>query len=89
MLLNVLLTKYGWLITRVSEILHSYHRWKSWLEGLAPLDIMDLRKNISGIRHYRYLIEDEFDNHNPGTEEFDCLCEIHYRLVELSLRLTS
>ena len=31
-------------------------------------------------------MEEEFDNHESETEEFDCLCEIHYHLVELSLR---
>ena len=86
MLLNILVIKYRWLITNVSEILHSRYSWKSWLDGLSAYDILNLRMNISGIRHYKHLIEDGFDNHDP--EEFDCLCEIHYLLVELSLRLT-
>ena len=90
MLLNTLLTKYRWLIANVPETLHhNRYRWESCLRGLSPLDIANLRMNISAIIHHRHLIEDEFDNHDPETEEFDCLCEIHYRLVELSLRLTS
>ena len=89
MLLNVLLTRYAWLITNVPQILHSHYRWKTWFEGLTPLNVMDLRMNITEIRHSRYMIEDEFDNYAPESEEFECLCEIHYRLVELSFRLTS
>ena len=90
MLLSTLETKYRWLITNVPEILHhNRYRWESWFRGLSPLDIANLRMNISGIIHHRHLMEDEFDNHNPETEEFDCLIEIHTRLVELSLRLTS
>ena len=90
MLLSTLLTKYGWLIANVPEILHSCYRWKSWLEGLSPLDVMNLKMNVSGFRHHRRLIEGEFDSHEPEIEEFDCLVEIHRRLVvELSLRLTS
>ena len=50
---------------------------------------MDLRMNITGIRHSRHMIEDEFDNYEPESEEFDCLNKIYTRLVELSLRLTS
>ena len=45
--------------------------------------------NITGIRHFKHMIGDEFDNYEPESEEFDCLIEIHTRLVELSLRLTS
>ena len=89
MLLSTLLTKYGWLITNVPEILHSRHNWKFWLEGLSPLDVMNLKMNVSGFRHHRRLIEGEFDRHEHETEGFDCLVEIHRRLVELSLRLTS
>ena len=89
MLLNVLLTRYAWLITNVPQILHSHYRWKTWFEGLTPLNVMDLRMNITEIRHSRYMIEDEFDNYAPESEEFQGLCEIHYRLVELSFRLTS
>ena len=62
---------------------------EAWFEGLTPLSVMDLRMNITGIRHSRHMIEDEFDNYEPESEEFDCLIEIHTRLVELSLRLTS
>ena len=57
MLLSTLLTKYGWLITNVPEILHSRHNWKFWFEGLSPLDVMNLKINVSGFRHHRRLIE--------------------------------
>ena len=68
MLLNALVTKYAWLITNVPQILYSRYRWKSWLDDLSAYDILNLRMNISGIRHYKHLIEDEFDNHDPEPE---------------------
>ena len=87
MFLNILLTKYRWLITNVPQILHSHHRWKLWFDGLTPINIMDLRINITGIERSRYMIEDEFGNYEPGSEEFEGLIDIHTRLVELLLLL--
>ena len=48
---------------------------------------MYLKNNKSVIRHYMNMIVDEFENHGPETEEFECLCEIHSRLVERLLLL--
>ena len=45
--------------------------------------------NISDIKHSRDMIIDEYGNHDPYSEEFECLCKIHGRLTELLLRLTS
>ena len=87
MFLDILLTKYRWLITNVPQVLHSHYNWKLWFDGLTSINIADLRMNISGIMHSRYMIEDEFDNHEPGSEEFDCLIDIHNRLIELLLLL--
>ena len=89
MLLSTIVTKYGWLITNVPQILHPHYLWKSWFDGQTSLNVMNLRMNITGIRHSRHMIEEEFDNYAPESEEFECLCEIHTRLVELSLRLMS
>ena len=44
---------------------------------------------MSGIKHSRDMIIDEYDNYDPCSEEFDCLCKIHSRLIELLFRLTS
>ena len=87
MLLNTLLTKYGWLITNVPQILHSDPLWKSWFDNLSEYDILNLKMNISGIKYSRDTIVDEYDNYDPNSDEFECLCKIHYRLVELLLRL--
>ena len=87
MLLNTLLTKYGWIITNVPQILHSDPFWKSWLNNLSENDILNLKMNISGMKYSRDAIVDEFDNYDLDSDEFDCFCKIHCRLVELLLRL--
>ena len=91
MLLNVLLTRYAWLITDVPEILHSCYSWEFWLDNLSEYDILNLKMNVSGIKHSRDMIIDEYDNYDPCSKEFDCLCKIHGRLIESRLlsRLTS
>ena len=87
MLLNTLLTKYGWLITSVPQILHSHPLWKSWFNELSGDNFLNLKNNRGVILHHANMIVDEFDNHDPETEEFECLCEIHSRLVERLLLL--
>ena len=89
MLLNVLLAKYGWVITNVPQILHSRPLWKSWFNNLSEYDISNLRMNVSGIKHSRGMLVDEYDSYDPRSEEFECLCKIHGRLIELLFRLTS
>ena len=71
------------------RITYSKRNETLWLDGLTLPNVANLRMNITGIRHSRHMIEEEFDNYEPESEEFDCICEIHTRLVELSLRLTS
>ena len=66
MLLNTLLTNYGWLITNVPHILHSDPLWKSWFDNLTEHDILSLKMNISGIKYSRDAIVDEFDNYDPN-----------------------
>ena len=87
MFLNILLTKYGWLITNVPKILHSDPLWKFWLDNLSEHAIFNMKMNVSGIKNSRDFVIDEFDNYDPDSDEFECLCKIHYRLVELLLRL--
>ena len=89
MLLNVLVTKYAWLITNVPQILHSHPLWKSWFDDLSKNDTLNLKMKISGIKHSRDMIIDEYGNYDPYSEEFECLCKIRGRLIELLLRLTS
>ena len=81
MLLDILLTKHRWLITNIPQVLHSHYRWKLWFDGLSCIDIANFRMNITGIEHSKYMIEVEFDNYDPWSEEFDCLIDIHTRLV--------
>ena len=71
------------------RITYSKRNETLWFDGLTPLNVANLRMNITGIRQSRHMIEEEFDNYEPESEEFYCICEIHTRLVELSLRLTS
>ena len=89
MLLNVLLTRYAWLITNVPEILHSCYSWEFSLDNLSEYDILNRKMNVSGIKHSRDMIIDEYDNYDPRSKEFDCLCKIHGRLIKLLSRLTS
>ena len=89
MLLDILFTKYGWLITSVPQILHSPFRWKLWFDGLSSLDITNFRMNVTGIEQSKYMIEDEFDNYDPWSEEHECLIDIHTRLVDFLFRLTA
>ena len=83
MLLDILLTKYSWLITNVPEILHSHYDFNRWLNNLTSYDLANFRMNISGIKQSKYVIEDEFDNYDPWTEEFECLIGIHTHLINL------
>ena len=77
MLLNTLLTKYGWLITNIPKILHSDTHWKSYLDNLWEYAILNPKMNISGIKHSRDMMVDEFDNYDPDSDELNCLCKIH------------
>ena len=52
-LLTTLLTKYGWLVTSVPQILHSYPLWKSWFNELSGYDFLYLKDNKSVIKYYR------------------------------------
>ena len=81
--LDELLTKYNWLITNVPQVLHSPYDFDCWLNGLSSYDLMNFRMNISGIEQSKSMIEDEFDNYQPWTEEFECLLDIHTRLIKL------
>lgn len=89
MLLDILLTRHRWLITNVPQVLHFQHSWELWFNGLSSLDIVNLRMNITGIEYSKYMIEDEIDNYDPESEEFDCLIDIHTRLINLLFRLTN
>ena len=89
MLLDTLQTRYGRMITNVPQILHSHPLWKYWFAKLSEYDILNLKMNVSGIKHFRDMIIDEYDNYDPYSEEFECLCKIHGRLIELLLRVTS
>ena len=85
----MILTKYRWLVTNVPETLYrNCYRWESWLRDLTFLDISNLRMNITGLKHYRYLIEDKFDNYEPRSEGFEFLIDVHTHLVELLFRFT-
>ena len=84
MLLDILLTKYRWLITNVPQILHSHYRWKLWFDGLSSYDLINFRMNATGIEQSKYMIEDGFDNYNPWSEGFECLLDIHTRRVSLT-----
>ena len=81
--LNILLTKYSWLMTNVPHILHSHYDWNRWLNGLSSYDLTNFRMNVSGMEQSKDMIEDKFDNYQPWTEEFECLLDIHMRLIEL------
>ena len=83
MLLNVLLTKYRWLITNVPEVLHSHHDFERWLNNLTPYDLANFRMNVSGIEQSKAMVEDELDNYSPWTEEFECLLDLHTHLIQL------
>ena len=83
MLLDILLTKYRWLRTNVPQILHSHYDFNRWLNNLTSYDLANFRMNVSGIEESKFMIEDEFDNYAPWTEEFECLIDIHTHLIEL------
>ena len=83
MLLDIPLMKYRWLMTNVPEILHSLYDWNRWLNNLNSYDLANFRMNISGIEESKSMIEDEFDNYAPWTEEFECFLDIRTRLIEL------
>ena len=73
MFLNILLTKYGWLITNVPKILHIDPLWKFWLDNLSEHTIFNMKMNVSGIKNSRDFVIDEFDNYDPVSDEFECL----------------
>ena len=59
----------------------------AWFNELSGYDFLYLKDNKSVIKYYWDMIVDEFDNHDPETKEYECLCEIHSRLLELLLLL--
>ena len=46
---------------------------------------MYFRMNINGIEQSKLMIEDDFINYTPDTEEFEHLLIIHSRLIQLLL----
>ena len=76
--------KYNWLITIVPHIsFSSEYDWKCYLNTLKQCESMYFRMNISGIEQSMSMVEDDFDNYAPGTEEFEHLLIIHSRLIQL------
>ena len=83
MLLDVLLTKYNWLITNVPEVLLSNYDFDRWVSNLTPYELANFRMNVSGIEQSKSMVEDEIDNYAPETEEFERLIGLHTRLIML------
>ena len=82
MLLNKI--RYNWLLTNVPHILFSsQYDWGRYLNTLTQYERMNFRMNISGIEQSRDMIEDDFDNYQPCSDEFEHLLVIHTRLIEL------
>ena len=78
--------KYNWLITIVPHIsFSSEYDWRRYLNTLTQCERMYFRMNISGIEQSKSMIEDDFDNYAPETEEFEHLLIIHSRLIQLLL----
>ena len=76
--------KYNWLITNVPHIsFSSQYDWVRYLNTLTQYERMNFRMNISGIEQSKYMIEDDFDNYQPWSDEFEHLLVIHTRLIEL------
>ena len=74
-------TKYNWLMTNVTHIsFSSEYDWGRYLNTLTQYERMNFRMNVSGIEQSKSMIEDDFDNYAPETEE---LLVIHTRLIEL------
>ena len=77
-------TKYNWLITNVPHIsFSSEYDWGRYLNTLTQYERMNFCMNISGIEQSKDMLEDDFDNYAPETEEFEHLLVIHTRLIEL------
>ena len=82
--------RYNWLLTNVPHIsFSSEYDWHRWLKTLTQYERMNFRMNISGIEQSKFMVEDDFDNYAPGTEEFEDLLVIHTRLIELLFKLKS
>ena len=78
--------KYNWLITIVPHISFlSEYDWKYYLNTLKQCKRMYFRMNINRIEQSKSMIEDDFDNYAPETEEFEHLLIIHSRLIQLLL----
>ena len=59
--------------------------WKYYLNTLKQCERMYFRVNINRIEQSKSMIEDDFDNYAPETEEFERLLIIHSRLIQLLL----
>ena len=80
--------RYNWLITNVPHIsFSSEYDWYRWLKTLTQYERMNFRMNISGIEQSKDMIEDDFDNFQPCSDEFEHLLVIHTRLIELLFEL--
>ena len=76
--------RYNWLLTNVPHILFSsQYDSGRYLNTLTQYERMNFRMNISGIEQSRDMIEDDFDNYQPCSDEFEHLLVIHTRLIEL------
>ena len=74
--------KYNWLLTNVPHISFSseYDR-RRYLNTLTQYERRSM--NVSGIEQSKDMIEDDFDNYQPCSDEFEHLLVIHTRLIEL------
>ena len=80
--------RYNWLLTNVPHIsFSSQYDWQRYLNTLTQYERMNFRMNISGIEQSRDMIEDDFDNFQPCSDEFEYLLVIHMRLIELLFKL--
>ena len=78
--------KYNWLITIVPHIsFSSEYDWKRYSNTLKQCERMYFCMNINRIEQSKSMIEDDFDNYAPETEEFEHLLIIHSRLIQLLL----
>ena len=80
--------RYNCLLTNVPHIsFSSQYDWQRYLNTLTQYERMNFRMNISGIEQSRDMIEDDFDNFQPCSDEFEYLLVIHMRLIELLFKL--
>ena len=82
--------RYNWLLTNVPHIsFSSEYDWGCYLNTLTQYECMNYRMNIRGIERSKDMIEDDFDNYQPCSDEFEHLLVIHTRLIELLFKLKS